>query len=61
VAERHYFIDDVRRKLPVLAPMELLPTVAPTVSSNLLGLALLLGIWAIVIGVIRHSIIKIWP
>ncbi len=54
IYDGQYFIDDARRRLPILAPIELLPAIAPAASSNLLGIALLLTIWTFVWSATRH-------
>jgi hypothetical protein len=45
VYQGSYFIDVVRRELPLLAIVDAFPRVAPGAGSNLLGIALLLLIW----------------
>jgi hypothetical protein len=61
VVDGRYFVSEARRELPVLAPFDLAPAVAPAASSNVLGLVLLLVVWTIVMGLLRRSNIRIWP
>jgi hypothetical protein len=55
VYEGRYFIDDARRELPLLAPFDAFPTIAPASSSNLLGIALMLIVWTSVVAAIRQN------
>ena len=54
IYEGHYFITDVRHELPLLVPFDLLPSITPTASSNLLGIALMLAVWTAVWTAIRQ-------
>jgi|GEM_PF-3992613 len=55
VAAGHYFIDDARREIALLVPFALAPTVAPSASSNLIGLALIAAIWVATVRSVLHS------